>query len=96
MIFRAYNLCTTGCLKCLVLGINIFNMVATSKGHFVTVVTSCPIFVITYLIKNINRNSSQKDFSLHRPNVRPNIPPISTLSACHYVFNTTKCLLGQL
>ena len=40
-----------------------------SKGHFVTVVTNCPIFVITYLIKNINRNSSQEDLPLHRPNV---------------------------
>ena len=92
MICRLINLSTTGCLKCLVLGINRFNMVAPVKGHFVTVVTSCPIFVITYLIKNINRNSSQKYLSLHRPNVTPNIPPISTLSACHYICKTTKAL----
>ena len=42
-----------------------------SKRHLglVMVVTNCSIFVTTYLIKNIYRNSSQEDLPLHRPNV---------------------------
>ena len=28
--------------------------------------------------------------------LQPNIPPISTLSACHYICKTTKAILGQL
>ena len=59
-----YNLSTTVCFKCLVLGINRFNMVFPSKGHFATFVRNCPIFVITYLIKII-KNSSQEDLILH-------------------------------
>ena len=69
MIFSVYNLSTTGCLKCLVFGHKQIYHACPGKGHFVTVVTNCPIFVKTYLIKNINRISNQEDLILQRPNV---------------------------